>query len=136
MKTRFRSTLAGAAAAALVAAGLFVAQPAQASGYIIDVGATVTFTNNCTHRVGVSISKDWEAGSAVNPIDEYFILGVGERRHFNNLQPTEADGTMYAMTYHVAADGNGSAIIRQGVLRETYAAQMWFICGIPGLSFK
>lgn len=133
MKTRFRSTLAGAAAAALLAAGLFVAQPAQAAVPTIDLGATITFINNCKHRVGVSISKDWEAGSAVNPIDEYFILGVGERRHFDDLQPTEADGVLYALTYQVASDGNGSAIIKQGVLRQTYAAQAWFICGLPPL---
>ncbi|MEF3405539.1 hypothetical protein [Agromyces sp. CCNWLW203] len=133
MKTR--STLAGAAAAALLAVGLIAAQPAQAQVPTIDLGASITFFNNCDHRVGVSIATDWKPGG-VQPIDEYFILDAGENRHFDDLQPTSSNGTLYALMYRVAADGNGSAILKQGVLRQTYAAQAWFACGFPGFTLK
>jgi hypothetical protein len=134
MKTRTRSTLAGAAAAALLAVGLIAAQPAQAQATTIDLGASVTFFNNCDHRVGVSIATNWQP-SGVQPIDKVFVLEAGKSRHFDNLQPTSSNGTLYALMYRVAADGNGSAILKQGVLKQTYAAQAWFACGVPSFTF-
>jgi hypothetical protein len=80
---------------------------------------------------GVVVATNWKPTGAIG-VDESFVLGVGERRSFKDLRPTQPGGTLYGVMHHIAADGNGSAIIKEGRIGQTYAAQAWFACGFPG----
>ncbi|WP_251150761.1 hypothetical protein [Cellulosimicrobium sp. Marseille-Q4280] len=133
MTTQTRRKRIGLAVVAALTAALMIAPPAQAATAPITIhpGASITFVNNCEHRVGVVVATNWKPTGVIG-VDESFVLGVGERRSFRNLQPTQPGGTLYGVLHHIAADGNGSAIIKEGRIGQTYAAQAWFACGIPG----
>ena len=136
MTTQTRRKRIGLAVAAALTAALMIAPPAQAAAApTIDFGASITFINNCKHRVGVVVATNWKPTGVIG-VDESFVLGIGERRSFKNLRPTQPGGTLYGVMHHVAADGNGSAIIKEGRIGQTYAAQAWFACGIPGFTTR
>lgn len=134
MPLRTRNKFISIAAAALLTAGTVAAAPVPSSPIVIETSAAVTFINNCVYPVGVTIAADWHENrdAPVWPLDAVFVIGPGEHESVR-MQPRTADGELFAVMYYIQSTGMGSDIFKEGVLPQTFAAQLWFACGTPSL---